>query len=411
MSLPSIAWVGPMVSPALITAGSLRGKVALSGTLAEPHFGGQIAGQKLRVYLVGSGIDLQQGVLEGDFTDDTLQIRQLHFSGGDGEIAATGSVTLKAGKVGARLQMRATRFTVLDRVDRKLTLSGNTMLAIVEGRARLDGELKVDAGLVDVGRLGEPQLSDDVVILGREAQQRKALAADIDVTVDFGENLLLRGQGLKGRIGGDLHITSVAGGPLQARGLLKVVRGTYTAYGRELAIERGNLRFDGAPGNPALDIRAMRRGLEVEPGVAIGGSALAPRVMLVSEPQVPDTEKLSWLVLGQGLTAAGSTEMGALQSAAASLLSQGAAASMQSQLAGAFGVDTITLSQSRDNLQQRIITVGKRVSSRLMISYQQGLQSAGNAVVFRYTLSPRLSVEAETGTRSVFSLFYNFAFD
>ena len=411
MALPSIVWVGPVVSPLLITAGSVRGNVAVSGTLADPQFRGQIGGQKLRVHFVGSGIDLQQGVLESDFADDTLHIRQLRFSSGDGEIAATGPVTFKAGKIAAMLQVRAARFTVLDRVDRKLTLSGTAMLALTDGRARLDGKLSVDAGLIDLGRAGEPQLSDDVIIVGRKAQQGKALAADIDVTIDFGENMVLRGQGLHGHIGGDLRVTSSAGSPLQARGSLKIVRGTYKAYGRELVIERGNVRFDGAPGNPALDIRAMRRGLEVEAGVAIGGSALAPRVTLVSEPTVPDAEKLSWLVLGQGLTAAGSTDMGALQSAAASLLSQGAAASMQSQLASAFGVDTITLSQRRDNLQQRIITVGKRVSSRLTISYQQGLQSAGNAVIFRYTLSPRLSIEAETGTRSVFSLFYNFAFD
>ena len=96
---------------------------------------------------------------------------------------------------------------------------------------------------------------------------------------------------------------------------------------------------------------------------------------------------------------------------ATSLLSQGAAAGVQAQLATAFGLDSISLSNSKDSLQQRIITLGKRVSSRLYVSYQQSLQSAGSAVLLRYTLSSRLTVEAETGNRSVFSLFYNMRFD
>ncbi len=100
-----------------------------------------------------------------------------------------------------------------------------------------------------------------------------------------------------------------------------------------------------------------------------------------------------------------------MQDAAASLLTQNAAASVQSQIAGSLGLDSITLSRRPDNVQQRIITLGKRISSRLYLSYQQGLQAAGAVVLLRYTLSRRITVEAETGTRSVFSLFYNFSFD
>jgi translocation and assembly module TamB len=269
----------------------------------------------------------------------------------------------------------------------------------------------VDSGFFDIGREVTPQLSDDVIVAGQPPAHARSLALDMDVVVGLGQQLVIRGRGLDAHLGGAVQFASKAGSSLTARGLMQVRRGTYKAYGRELAIERGILRFDGAPGNPALDLRAMRRGTEVEAGVSIGGTALAPRIALVSEPSVPDAEKLSWLVLGQGLATASGKDVGALQGAAAALLSQGAAAGVQSQLATAFGLDTIGLSQSQDNLQQRIITLGKRVSSRLYITYQQGLQTAGTAVLLRYTLSPRLTVEAETGTRSVFSLFYNMRFD
>jgi translocation and assembly module TamB len=227
----------------------------------------------------------------------------------------------------------------------------------------------------------------------------------------LGEKLSVRGRGIDAQLGGNLRLQSTPAEALSVRGLMQVTRGTYTAYGRELVIERGVLRFDGPPGNPALDIRAMRRGTEVEPGVMITGTVLAPRIRLISEPQVPDAQKLSWLVLGQGLSGVTDQQAGTLQEAATSLLTQSAAAGIQSQIAGNLGLDSITLSRRTDNVQQRIITLGKRVSSRLYVSYQQGLQAAGSVVLLRYTLSPRITVEAETGTRSVFSLFYNFSFD
>ncbi|HWT72306.1 MAG TPA: translocation/assembly module TamB domain-containing protein, partial [Oxalicibacterium sp.] len=119
----------------------------------------------------------------------------------------------------------------------------------------------------------------------------------------------------------------------------------------------------------------------------------------------------SWLVLGHGLSSAGGGDVGALQAAASSLLAQGAASGLSSQLATAFGLDDFSVGTSDDTLQERIVTLGKKISSRLYVSYQQGLESASSVLLLRYTLTRRVSLEAEAGTRSALSLFYNFAFD
>ena len=386
----------------------------MAGSWSDPRFNGHLQGQQLRLLLVDSGINLQRGMLDADFTGNTLTLRQFQFAGTSGLASVTGPVVVSDGKLTASLAMHAAQFGVYDRSDRQLVVSGDAKLDLQENRAQLAGNVIVDRGFFDIGRAGTPQLSDDVIVTGRTQPAQRALQLEVDLGVGLGQQLVLRGRGLDARAEGALRFTSKAGAPLQTFGLMQVSKGTYVAYGRELAIERGILRFDGAAGNPALDIRAMRRGTEVEPGVSIVGTAMAPRIALVSEPQVPDAEKLAWLVLGHGLSNAAGNELGDLQGAAASLLSQGAAAGIQSQLASAFGLDTISLSNSpnsTDTVQQRIITLGKRVSSRLYVSYQQGLQNAAAAVVLRYTLSPRLTVEAESGTRSVFSLFYNVNFD
>ena len=75
---------------------------------------------------------------------------------------------------------------------------------------------------------------------------------------------------------------------------------TYTAFGRKLGIENGFLTFNGPVANPGINILAMRRNQQVEAGVQVTGTIQSPVAKLVSEPNVPDNEKLSWLLFGHG---------------------------------------------------------------------------------------------------------------
>lgn len=413
LELPSIAAVAGLASPSVLADGRLEGRMFVTGSVGDPVLNGELSGRRLRLLLVDSGIELRDGQLDAVLSGDTLQLRELSFAGshGQGKLTLSGPLQFRHAQASARLGWTLASFGAFDRVDRKLQLSGSGLLTLSGSRADLSGSIAVDSGFFDVGRSDAPELSDDVQVVGRKKSAQRKLALGLDVAVALGDRIRLRGRGLDARLTGKLRFASAAGEALAAHGEVQVTQGTYKAYGRELAIERGTLRFDGAPGNPALDILAMRRGAEVEAGVSIVGTAQSPRVSLVSEPQVPDAEKLSWLVLGQGLSTTSGAQLGMLQDAAGSLLTQGAAAGVQSQIASTLGLDAITVSRSQDTLQQRIVTLGKRVSSRLYVSYQQGLEVASSVVLLRYTLSPRVTVEAETGTRSVFSLFYNFSFD
>lgn len=409
---PSLAWIAPLLSPSLFLDGRLRSDVALGGTVGEPRISGRIAGEALRVLMTDIGLDLRQGTLDSSFDGDRLVIRELAFRGEEGRILISGPVEFAGGSPSARLTLAAEGFALLNRSDRRIVISGGSTLVWNEGAGRVGGAFRIDSGVVDLGHADRPRLSGDVVIVGREKKRDKGTAFDVDITIDLADNVALRGRGLDATLGGEVRLASETGESLQAQGTIRVVKGSYTAYGRELAIEQGAIRFRGPLNNPSLDILAMRRGQEVEAGVSIRGTALTPRIALVSEPPVPDAEKLSWLVLGRGLsTAAGDTDLGALQSAAGALLSEGAKAGVQSRIASAFGLDTFSIGTSQDSLQQRIVTIGKQISSRLYLSYQQGLESAGSVLQVRYTLSPKLSLEAEAGSRSAISLFYNIAFD
>ncbi|HJV74223.1 MAG TPA: translocation/assembly module TamB domain-containing protein [Noviherbaspirillum sp.] len=411
VDVPSLRWLAPLISPSLVVDGRLKSDVSLGGTFAQPRFTGMIAGDALRLVGTDLGLDLRQGVLESNFDGERLLIRNLSFQGTQGRVAVSGPIDFSGGKLDAQLALTAERFALLNRTDRKLVLSGESRLSLQDQNASISGAFTVNSGFFDIGSQGKPELSDDVVIIGKQKKAATKTRSAIDIAIALGDGVTVRGRGLDAVLVGKGRILSEPGQTLRAEGTLSVAKGTYKAYGRELQIEQGLLRFSGPLNNPALDILAMRRGQEVEAGVSVGGTVLQPRVTLISEPVVPDSEKLSWLVLGRGLSSAGEADAGVLQAAAAALLSDSAQASVQSRIASAFGLDTFSVGTSEDTLQQRIVTLGKQISSRLYLSYQQGLESAGSVVQLRYTLSPKLSLEAEAGTRSAISLFYNIAFD
>ena len=78
----------------------------------------------------------------------------------------------------------------------------------------------------------------------------------------------------------------------RASGSIRSRDGRFEAYGQQLEIERGILTFQGLIENPALDVRAVRKGLPVEAGVQVSGTAQKPTVKLISDPELPDAEKL-----------------------------------------------------------------------------------------------------------------------
>ncbi len=173
---------------------------------------------------------------------------------------------------------------------------------------------------------------------------------------------------------------------------------------------RGNLIFSGPIDNPALDINAVRKNLAVEAGVQISGTALAPQARLVSTPNVPDTEKLSWLVLGHGLAASNKSDYGLLTSAAAGLLGSSDSASIQSRIAATLGVDEIGVSGLGGD-KGGLLTVGKQISSRLRVSLEQGFTRAATLLKVRYNIYQRVDLQVQTGTETAVDIFYTFSFD
>ncbi|MGW8390284.1 translocation/assembly module TamB domain-containing protein [Pseudoduganella sp. HUAS MS19] len=417
-SLPSIAWLSPLLGvQGMELGGSLRAHAGGHGTVANPLLDGEVVGEQLVINWAEQGIRLRNGALQAKVSGDQLQLQRLRFDGADGNVQADGWMRLAGGDMSLDLKLAASKLEVFNRPDRTLVLSGSSTLVRDARRFEFEGKFKANRAVIELPSLDTPTISEDVVILGRDkpkAATSAGLPLSIDLEADLGDDFTLRGKGLDAQLAGTVRVRMADRRAPRVNGSIRVVSGTYAAYGQRLAIERGVLNFTGAYDNPGLNIRAVRKRPEgdelsetnVEAGVEVRGTALAPSAKLVSTPSVPDSEKLAWLVLGHGTADMAGNEMSLLGTAAGALLGGSGGPS----LANRVGLDELGVSQAK-GLESTVVTVGKKLSSRAYISFEQGAGTATSLVKLRYKVNNRVTLQVQTGTNNALDVLYNWAFD
>ncbi|HEU6455377.1 MAG TPA: translocation/assembly module TamB domain-containing protein, partial [Roseateles sp.] len=359
---------------------------------------------------------------------DQLQLQRLTLEGNSGRATADGFVRFAGGEATMNLKLVADKLEALSRPDRTVVLSGQASVVRDAHQFRVEGNFKADRALVELAPQDRPTISDDVIVLGRgtaasPAKKEAAVPLTIDLTADLGDDFHLRGMGADAYLAGSVHVLKVGDRPPRINGTVRTANGTYAAYGQRLAIERGVITFSGPYDNPSLDILAVRKRPDgeqlsetnVEAGVQVRGTALSPTAKLVSTPNVSDSDKLSWLVLGHGMEATTGNEADVLSAAAGALLGgKGGTGGITSKLANSLGVDELGVRQGAgqaSGLENTVVTVGKRISSRLYLSFEQGAATASSVVRVRYKINPRITLQLQTGTNTALDVLYSWAFD
>ena len=412
LELPSLAWATPLLGARMAVDGRVKAQINGEGTMARPRLSGNLTADGLKFEFPEQGVYLKDGVLLARLLEDRLLLDRIALRGGEGTIEGRGSIAWKSGKASTGIELKASKLEVTKRLDRHLVLSGKAKVTLEDARVHATAMLKADLGEIALPKGDTPTLSEDVVVLGRDGDEPKKirpLAVDFDLDLDLGEKFHLIGKGIDATLAGAVRVRASSGAPVAASGSIRVSKGSYSAYGQRLTIERGILNFTGPLDNPGLDIVALRKKQPVEAGVAVRGTVLAPRISLVSRPSVPDSEKLSWLILGRGMDSANPGDLALLQAAAGALLARGDSVMLQDRIAHAAGLDEVALSGS-GGLETTVLSLGKRLSSQVYLTFEQGLAAATHLVKINYTLTPRLSVRAQTGNESALDAFYTFSF-
>lgn len=251
---------------------------------------------------------------------------------------------------------------------------------------------------------------------------------------DLGSNFYFSGHGLESRLAGSVRLRASGRDLPRATGTIRTLEGKFDAYGQQLAVERGIVNFQGFLDNPTLNVRAVRKGLPVEPGVEVTGPVKKPEVRLVSDPELPQAEKLSWLILGHGSEQMGSDDASTLLNAASALLGKDSSGGLTQQLQQRFGIEEFGLRRgdisdpwgrqatsrvagsgsfsgtTPGTADSQIVTVSKRLATNVLLSYEQAVGRTENIVKLTVNLSRQLSVVGRTGSDNAVDLFYTFSF-
>ena len=180
----------------------------------------------------------------------------------------------------------------------------------------------------------------------------------------------------------------------------------------KLTIEQGILAFQGPLDNPGLNIIAMRREREVEAGVQVTGNMRVPRIDLVSSPEPAGRRKT---VMAR-IRSRQQHDERKRQPGARPLCRLPRRVCSTRWIVGSCvgsGIDTLSLGASNTGALagQQVVTIGKEISSKLSVGYEQSLAGIGGIVKLTYELSRNWSVAFLGGSRTRLDILYSNRFD
>jgi translocation and assembly module TamB len=440
--VPTLAWASDWLGPDARLDAKVAARIAVAGTLAEPSLRGTLTADALQLRDSTLGFEIDEGRIALALRDREVAIERFELASAwrlspvarerlenltvpdKGTISATGRLDFAKGT--GTITVKSQAYPVSQLPARFLAATGEAKLESSDGGLSLVGSFRADAGYIGLGASASPRPSDDVLVdRGEGAEEKKAQRFNLDIRFQPGERLYFEGRGLVTRLAGDIRLRGDPGRTLAASGQIRTVRGNYDAYGQKLLIERGVLTFQGPIDNPTLNVLAVRQGenLPVVAGVEVVGTVSRPQVRLYSRPDVPDPEKLAWLVLGRGPGEASEGDAATLFAAANALLGVG---TENRKLVRQLGFDDVSIGRSGvsalgmpkssiagktgSTVGNETVTVGKRLTKDLYVSYQQGLADAESSVRFAYQVTRRLQLLLIAGDKPGMDAVYRFTF-
>ncbi|MDX1695474.1 MAG: translocation/assembly module TamB domain-containing protein, partial [Ketobacteraceae bacterium] len=278
-------------------------------------------------------------------------------------------------------------------------------------RLMISGRVRVPRAFINIKSLPKNSVgvSSDVVIVDSEQQQTEMTPVYANVEMRLGSDVLFRGFGLESHLRGNMRLEYSPQQLLQGNGFVKLVDGTYKAYGQNLEIRSGELIFVGPIDNPTIYVDAVRADITdaVTVGIRAEGPAKNPSVTLFSQPAMSDNRKLHYLVTGQAPGEGEPRDSGALLSQAAISLGAATGESVLQDYADKLGIRNFQISAGEGESGAEVQLSGY-INPRLFVRYGMGMFEEVNSLTMRYKLTRNLFLEAVSSTASTLDLLWTF---
>ncbi|KUE81295.1 hypothetical protein ATO46_12425 [Aeromonas schubertii] len=393
--------------------GALAGQVRLEGTLARPLLYGEL---RLRDGEVQTHADMV--TLSGLDTRLRVNGERAEIDGkvlvGKGPLTLGGFVEWAQPPLRGSLTIKGEGLEAQYPGMGKVRVTPDLAISLGE-KTEITGSVEIPWARILVKSLPESAvgLSSDVqVVMDDRAPlpPPAPLPLQMRVQVGIGPDVRLDAMGLRTQLAGHLRLNQDEGKPLSARGEIQLNDGRFKAYGQNLLIQEGKIRFSGPLDQPYLNINAIRNPETVEDNVTVGvkvtGPATKPKISVYSDPAMSESERLSYLLRGKGLQTGGQ-DGGFNGLLVAGAVSQ--AGGVVSDIGETLGLSDVSLDTAGSGDETQV-TLSAYLLPGLQLQYGVGVFSPIAEFKLRYELMPRLYLQALTGIAQAVDIFYRFEF-
>ena len=388
-------------------AGKLQADLRLAGTLGLPEISGALVLSEGELDLYAVNMQLREIGLRVDLKDNALKLAaKLRAGNGSAELA--GNLEWRDRQPFGQLKFKGENLELVNVPEARILVSPDLRFRIDGRRIGVDGAVRVPSAFLTPADLSGAVLasSDEIVVGTRSDEDADGFEVTTGVQLVLGKDVRINSYGLKARIEGNVAAYAAPDEVSTATGELRVAEGKYSAYTRELDIERGRLIFSGGPlTDPGVDLRASKQFPDALVGVNVRGTLRNPRLSFWSEPSLPQSQIASLIVAGGDIGAYQGPGGASTQESRDQLLAQGSAI-LASQLGQQLGLELEEVRLESDINDQTRLVLGRYLSPRFYVSYGISLTEAINTLKLRYTINDRWTIRSEAGENRSADLEY-----
>ena len=404
------------IQPLVPQLSELQGVVGInlqaSGVATAPDLTGRVDIQDLQLQssVVPVTVDKLDAALvfDGDHGNLSGALRS-----GKGKAELSGGFTRKAAGWQAQVRVKGKNIPVVQPPDIRFELEPDISLSMNADSILVTGSVLANDGFMVIKPLPPDAInvSPDVVFVddeGSRLQRATPFHIGVDLVASVEPSLRIRGFGAEVRPKGAIRVSLDQGGIVMGRGTIDIEEGSYTGYGQQLTIRKGQAIFNGPITQPYINLEAIRQVDTVVAGIRVTGPASEPVASLFSEPSYPDSQVLYYLIAGKAPGTGTEDENTAVRSALLSVGLMGGQP-LARDIASKVGIDDLQMGTSGSG-EETAVTVGGYLNSRTYLQYGINVFEPVNTLTVRYRLRDNLFLEAVSGIASALDILYSFEF-
>jgi translocation and assembly module TamB len=381
-------------------SGTLQAHVDVTGPADDPRPAGIISIDNAKFLVPFTGVAYTGLAGKIALQPDRVHIDEIRVLDNRRQpLSISGDLALHERTVGGvSIAIKSDDFKVIDNKMGSLRIKTNLQISGELTAPRVDGELGVATGQLDLDQILAKATSSPYATAPTENPSRSqegessssafdALQMGVRLTVP--DDLVIKASDLQApgspiglgalnlTLGGDIWVSKAPLDPPRLTGNINTIRGTYVFQNRRFEILRdGKVRFEGdtiSELDPALDIRTERSIQAVLARVNVRGTLTQPEIVLESTPPLEQADILALIIFNQPVNQLGMGQQASLASTAQQMATGAVAGQLAQSVAGALNLDTFEINTAPDNGGPASVTVGQQLGQNLYVKVQQGI--------------------------------------